>query len=138
MVASVKAAVRMFSGETLTFSEKVTRLVGTSADPATWRIAPECHDAIDVSLRRLGFTRGDLAARLHAWNSARAIAADTVMTVLDELCVEARRRTRAHIFDTGSYEMAITPVRDVTYTARCGFASRQMQLNMTFGSPARH
>ena len=130
MRASMRAALRMFCGETLTFSEKMTELVGAPADPAAWRITAQCHEAIDLSLRRLGFVSGDLAVRLAAWEAARAVAPGDVAGLFKELCVEAKRRTTAHIFDTGDYAMELTPVHGVTYTARCGFSARRVQLNM--------
>ena len=42
----------------------------------------------------------------------------------------AKARTAALIFDTGDYDMALNPLHDVPFTARCGFAERRMDLNV--------
>ena len=130
MLVSLAAAARLFSGGNLTFADKVADLAGADAGPVAAHVSDECSDAIDASLRRLGHSRGPLADRLQTWESERRIAPEDLARVFAALAAQARRRTQDRIFDTGGYTMALTPVRGVTYTARCGFASRQMQLNM--------
>jgi len=50
--------------------------------------------------------------------------------VFRELMAEAKARTDKRIFDTGDYDMALNPVRDKYFTARCSFNEGKMDLNM--------
>ncbi|MBI1415641.1 MAG: hypothetical protein GC146_00295 [Limimaricola sp.] len=129
MVASLKVAVRIFSGGSPTFAEKVTDLVGAPAGRESEAVIEGARDALDQLLTQEGFVRGSLNDRVQAWEADRAVDADKLVGVFGELMDEARRRTNEMIFDTGDYTMVLNPVSGVPYSARCNFNEGQMDLN---------
>ena len=130
MVASLRTAVRLFSGEALSFADKGADLVGAEPAPVDAARIAELTDALDAALLRAGFGEGALAERVERWEDARAVAPDKLQAVFAELMAVARARTARMIFDPGDYDMALNPVRDVFFTARCGFEDRRMDLNV--------
>ncbi len=133
MVHSLKAAARLFSGVAMGYADKVRDLVG-AAPAAVAADEIEAHaDALSAGLTRAGFVRGPLRERVAAWEAARAIAPDRIEAEFRALMAAAKARTAERIFDTGDYDMALNPLRDVPFTARCGFAERTMDLNVDNG-----
>ena len=130
MIASLKLAVRLFSGGSPTYEQKVMGLVGAARGHEDAGMIGACRDRIDRLLTRMGFCRGSLADRVRTWEESRAIPDDKLDGVLAELMAEAKRRTDEMIFDTGDFSMEIRPVRDVPYPAWCGFADRRVDLNV--------
>jgi hypothetical protein len=128
MAASLQTAARLFAGETMSYADKLRDLVGAAPVPEG-RIA-ELSDQLDARLATAGFVRGDLRARVEAWETARAVDASALETVFRELMALAKARTATMIFDTGDYDMALNPLRGIPFTARCGFAERRMDLNV--------
>ncbi|SHI51082.1 hypothetical protein [Wenxinia saemankumensis] len=129
MLISLKLAVRLFSGGSPTFEEKVVDLVGAPRGKVDPAIIETARDNLDRLLAGSGFTRGSLHDRVIAWEEDRAIDAERLEAVFTELMDEARQRTNEMIFDTGDYTMQLHPVSDVPYTARCNFNEGQMDLN---------
>lgn len=130
MVDSLKLAVRLFSGGSPTFEQKIVGLVGAPRGHEDAGMIASSHGRIDILLTRLGFNRGTLRDRIRDWESDRAIQESDLPNVLNELMVEAKRRTDDMIFDTGDFSMTIRPVRDVPYPARCAFDEGCVDLNM--------
>lgn len=130
MVGSITTAARLFSGEALSYAEKVRDLVGAEAAPVPEAEIVALGEALDVALARAGFGAGSLRRRVEAWEDARAVAPEALESTFRELMVTAKARTAARIFDTGDYDMALNPLRGVPFTARCGFDDRKMDLNV--------
>lgn len=130
MVHSVEAAARLFSGQQMGYAEKLTELVGADAAPIPDAEIQAHADALDAGLTRAGFVRGSLRDRVEAWEESRAVAPERIESEFRELMGIARQRTADLVFDPGDYDMQLNPVRDVPYTARCGFAEARMDLNV--------
>lgn len=130
MVDSLKVAVRLFSGGSPTFEEKVVDLVGAPKGKVDPAIIDTARDNIDRLLARAGIRQGTLPERVAKWESTRALDPDALESTFTDLMVEAKARTAEMIFDTGDYNMTLNPVRDVPYTARCNFDDAKMDLNL--------
>ncbi|WP_426167591.1 hypothetical protein [Sandarakinorhabdus sp. DWP1-3-1] len=130
MVASVTTAARLFSGEAMTYADKVRDLVGADPAPVAQADIAALTDALDAGLTRAGFGNGSIKARVDAWEDARAVAPDRIEAVFRELMAAAKARTASMIYDTGDYDMALNPLRNIPFTARCGFDERRMDLNV--------
>jgi hypothetical protein len=130
MVASVTTAARLFSGASLSYAEKVGDLVGAEAGPVADAEITALQDRLDTALAKAGYGTGTLKARVDAWEDARVIAPDQLETMFRDLMAMAKARTDARIFDTGDYDMTLNPLRNIPFTARCGFDDRRMDLNV--------
>ncbi|SFR88201.1 hypothetical protein [Sphingomonas jatrophae] len=130
MIRSVRTAARLFSGEQLSYAEKVRDLVGAEAAPTPEARIAELSDELDSRLTAAGFVRGDLRARTEAWEEARAVPSEKLEGTFRELMAIAKQRTADMIFDTADYDMQLKPLRGVPFTARCGFIDRRMDLNV--------
>jgi hypothetical protein len=133
MLASLQVAVRLFSGTSPSFEEKVRDLVGAPIGPVDPAIIDDIRARLDVLLRQQGFLRGDLGERVRAWEEAYLIDDGQLNEIFTTLMAEAKARTDARIFDTGGYDMALYPVRNAPYTARCNFDQGRMELNLDIG-----
>ncbi|MDF8356530.1 hypothetical protein [Ensifer adhaerens] len=129
MLKSVRVAVKMLSGASPSFEEKVTDLVGAPAGREDAALIEDARARADALLRKAGFVRGSLAERVQSWEEARAVPADQIETVFRDLMAEAKARTDSLVFDTGDYDMVLNPVRGMFYTARCSFNEGKMDLN---------
>ncbi len=130
MLRSLDAAARLFAGETLTFADKLTDLVGVPAEPVPDETIATIHARIDELLTARGYGRGTLPERVRNWEHARVLQRDTIAHVFEELLATAKARTDEMIFPTGTYTMALHPVRGVPYTARCAFDEGCMDINL--------
>jgi len=130
LMRSLAAAVRLFSGGDLSYAQKVAQLVGAPAGPAPAADIETAREALNELLGRVGFVRGTLTERIVAWEADRALPAAELPATFLQLMAEGKARTAARIFDTGDFTMTLNPVRDVPYTARCGFERRSMDLNV--------
>jgi hypothetical protein len=129
MLKSLHVAVKMASGASPSFEEKVADLVGAPTGREDPALIEDARGKLDALLRKSGFVTGGLGERVAAWEEARAIPADQVETVFRELMRQAKAKTDALIFDTGDYDMKLNPVRGMMYTARCSFNEGKMDLN---------
>ena len=129
MVKSLRVAVKMLSGASPSFEEKVTDLVGAPAGREDADMIEDARSKVDALLRKSGFVNGSLGERVQAWEAARAVPTEQIEPVFRELMAEAKARTDKLIFDTGDYDMALNPVRGMFYTARCVFNEGKMDLN---------
>jgi hypothetical protein len=130
MLKSLKVSVRMLSGDSPSFEEKVTDLVGAPAGREDPAVIEDARAKVDSLLRKSGFITGSLGQRVEAWEEARAVDPDKIETVFRELMADAKARTDKMIFDTGDYDMVLKPVRGTYYTARCSFDEGVMDLNL--------
>ncbi len=130
MLRSLQAVVRLFSGGSLDYAAKVTELVGAPAGPVDPAEIDAIGAALDGLLQRQGIVRGTLAQRIVAWEEQHALPPAELQSTFHALMAEGKARTAAKIFDTGDFTMALQPVRDVAYTARCGFDAGKMDLNV--------
>lgn len=129
MLKSLRVAVKMLSGVSPSFEEKVTDLVGAPAGREDAALIEDARAKVDALLRKSGFVNGSLGERVTAWEEARSVPTETIETVFRELMAEAKARTDKMIFDTGDYDMVLNPVRGMFYTARCSFDQGKMDLN---------
>lgn len=130
MIRSLKVAVKLFSGGSPTFEQKVIDLVGAPRGREDAGVIEAHRDRIDNLLTRLGYRAGSLRDRVWAWETSHAIPEDRLDAALKELMAEAKQRTDRMIFDTGEFTMTIRPVRDVPYPARCYFERGEVDLNV--------
>lgn len=130
MVRSLKMAVRVFSGGSPTFEEKVLSLVGAPLIREDVEMVEVTRDRIDRLLKGLGFNFGSLRDRVRAWEEDRAIAPDRIEPIFKALMDEAKRRTADMIFDTGDFDLALNAVHDKPYAARWNFNEGQIDLNV--------
>ncbi|MGO4722272.1 MULTISPECIES: VOC family protein [unclassified Inquilinus] len=130
MLTSLKVAVRLFAGASPSFEEKVRDLVGAPIGPVDPAVIEDIRGRLDSLLRRQGAVRGDLGERIKAWEEGRFVDPERLEATFSELLAQAKARTDARIIDTGDYEMALNPVRDMPFTARCNFNQGQMDLNV--------
>jgi len=129
MLKSLRVAVKMLSGASPSFEEKVTDLVGAPAGREDAALIEDARAKVDALLRKSGFVNGSLGERVTAWEEARAVPTEQIETVFRELMADAKARTDKLIFDTGDYDMVLNPVRGMFYTARCSFDQGKMDLN---------
>lgn len=129
MLKSLKVAVRLFSGGTPSFEEKVTDLVGAPAGREDPALIEDARARLDALLRKANIARGPLSERLATWENSRAVPPEKIESVFRELMAEAKARTDARIFDTGDYDMVLNPTPGMMYTARCSFHEGKMDLN---------
>lgn len=129
MLKSVRVAVRMLSGASPSFEEKVADLVGAPTGREDPALIEDARGRVDRLLKKAGFNTGTLGQRVQAWEDARAVPSEKVETVFRELMAEAKARTDKLIFNTGDYDMVLNPVRGMFYTARCSFNEGKMDLN---------
>lgn len=130
MVKSLKVAVNIFIGGTPSFVEKIATLVGAPAGREDPALIEDARARLDRLLTRSGFSTGALCDRIHAWEHSRAVSQDKIEAVFRELMAEAKARTDRLVFDTGDYDMALNPVRNKMFTARCLFHAGKMDLNL--------
>jgi len=133
LLRSLEAAVRLFSGGELSYAQKLVDLVGAPAGPVAEEEIAASRAALDDLLTRVGVVRGTLTRRILAWEAERVLPASALSATFTDLMAEGKARTATRIFDTGDFTMALNPVRDVPYTARCGFDRRLMDLNVDLG-----
>ena len=133
MIRSLKIAVRLFAGASPSFEVKVRDLVGAPTGAVDASIVEATRDRIDVLLGRQNVVRGDLAQRIASWESQHFLEPQAIEPTVRTLMADARRRTAEMIFDCGDFDMALNPVRDVPFTARCSFTDGQMDLNVDNG-----
>ncbi len=112
MLTSLKVAVRIFSGGSPTFEEKVTDLVGAPRGREDKAVIEGARDSVDRLLNQEGFRTGSLKGRVQAWEDARAVATDRIAEVFVNLMAEARRRTNDMIFDAATIRWLSTPYRE--------------------------
>lgn len=129
MLKSLRVALKMLSGASPSFEEKVTDLVGAPAGREDPAVIEEARAKLDALLKKSGFVNGSLGERVGTWEEARAVPSEKVEAVFRELMAEAKAKTDKLIFDTGDYDMKLNPVRGMMYTARCSFNDGKMDLN---------
>lgn len=129
MLDSLRAAAELFSGQELSFRDKLERLVGVPSGA----VPPEQIEAMTLGLLsrldKAGYRQGSTAERVTRWESERALDPDELEPLFVSLMAEAQRRTDERIFPTGDYDMKLNLVRGTAYSARCRFDDRLMDLN---------
>ncbi len=130
MTRSLRVATLLFAGERVSFSEKLTGLVGVPAEPVDDATIAQIHDRLDALLTARGFTAGTLAQRVTAWQTGRYLEPDAIPAVFAELMRAAKAKTDARIWPTGDYTMELRALRNVPYAGRCSFADGTMEINL--------
>ena len=130
MILSLKIAVRLFAGASPSFEVKVRDLVGAPTGAVDPDVIDGILDALDGLLSRRGIVRGDLPQRIAEWEQTGAIEPGRLEEVFRTLMEQARVRTAQMIFDCGTFDMALNPIRNAPYSARCSFDERKMDLNI--------
>lgn len=130
MVRSVRAAVKLFSGEPISYPEKLTELVAVPAEPVPDSVLTELRERVLEIIGKQGYGSGDPVERIARWQADQTVPSERVADVCEELMTEAKRRTDEMIFDTGEYRMSTRPMRGVHYAARCSFDAGFMDVNL--------
>ncbi len=130
MTRSLRAATRLFAGESLSLQEKLADLVGVPAAPVADETIAQIHDRLDVLMTARGFTVGNLAQRIDAWQTGRYLEPDAIPAVYAELLASAKAKTDRQIWPTGEYTMQLRALRNVPYAGRCSFADGTMEINL--------
>ena len=138
MLDSLRAAAELFSGASLSFQDKLERLVGVPAGPVPAEQLESLRENLDALLGETGYRQGTLAERAARWETERTVASEDIEALFREFMTEAQTRTDALIFPTKDYTMQLNLVRGVPYTARCRFDDGLMDLNadLNFTTPA--
>jgi hypothetical protein len=129
MLDSLRAACELFAGQTLSFKDKLERLVGVPAGAVPVEQTEALQASLDENLGRMGYRQGSLAERVARWEEERFVDKQDLETLFRELMTEAQTRTDERIYKTGDYTMQLNLVRGVPYTARCRFDDGLMDLN---------
>ena len=129
MTDSLRAAAQLFSGQELSFAEKLERLVGVPARAVSPAQLEAMRAKLDQLLQGAGYRQGSLAERVGRWEEERFVAPGNIGPIFEGLMDEAQRRTDQHVFPTGDYRMRLNLVQGVPYSARCNFDKGQMDLN---------
>jgi hypothetical protein len=129
MIDSLRAAAQLFSGQEMSFAEKLKRLVGVPAEPVETGQLEALQSELDGLLCGLGYRQGPLAERVVRWEEERFVELERLEPLFQGLMAEAQRRTDERVFPTGDYTMRLNLVRGVPYSARCSFNRGQMDLN---------
>ena len=130
MILSLRVAVHLFAGSSPSFEVKVRDLVGGPTGAVDPEVIDGLRDTLDGLLRRRGIIRGDLPQRIAAWEQSDFVPPEQLEEVFRTLMDQARDRTARMIFDCGTFDMALNPIRDAPYSARCSFTERKMDLNV--------
>lgn len=129
MIDSLRAASELFAGKTLSFKDKLERLVGVPAGAVPEEQVAALRENLEASLAQLGYRQGSVAERVARWEADGRVDVNKLNTVFEDLMRDAQARTDARIYDTGDYSMQLNLVSDVPYTARCKFDDGLMDLN---------
>ena len=129
MIDSLRAAAQLFNGAELSFSEKLERLVGVSAQAVPAEQLENMRIKLEIMLDAAGYKQGSLSERVGRWENERFLASEKIEATFKALMLEAQRRTDAMVFATKDYRMKLNLVRGVPYTARCNFNQGLMDLN---------
>jgi len=133
LLSSLYTASALFRGEQVSYSKKLTDLVGVPALEADEEVIAELHDEIDQALVRRGYINGSLRKRVESWQNSRFISVEKIPEIYGELQEEAVRRTSERIFDLGDFRMKLK-LKPGTYSAgRCSFSESTMELNPDIG-----
>lgn len=138
MIDSLRAAAELFDGQHLSFSDKLERLVGVPAGAVPEEQVEAMRTGLLAQLEKAGYRQGNLEERAGRWEAERALDPNQLEPLFINLMAEAKQRTDERIFPTGDYDMQLNFVRDISYSARCRFDDRLMDLNadLTFTRPA--
>ena len=129
MIDSLRVAAQLFNGAELSFSEKLERLVGVSAQAVPAEHLENMRIKLEIMLDAVGYKQGSLSERVGRWENERFLASEKIEATFKALMLEAQRRTDAMVFATKDYRMKLNLVRGVPYTARCNFNQGLMDLN---------
>lgn len=127
---SLRSASTLFQGSDLPFTEKLTNLVGVPAESLHPLFIEDMGARLLDKLNQAGFSSGTLREKVAAWEQSGGILPEHLETVFTELMARAQERTDSMIVDTDVYTMALNPVRNIHYSARCNFSAGKMDLNM--------
>ena len=72
MLKSLRVVVKMLSGASPSFAEKVTDLVGAPAGREDAALIEDARASVDQLLRKAGFVAGTLVQRVQAWETPQA------------------------------------------------------------------
>ncbi len=133
IVTSVRAALGLFQGGTMTYAEKLRQLVHVPAEPVEAGYFGSLQDDLASALERSGIRGGSLAERVRRWEEDRVLDAGRLERTFTELMDDARARTDATVVPVGDYTMELHPVTGVPYSARCNFSQGRMDLNVDLG-----
>lgn len=129
MIDSLRAAAELFDGQELSFRDKLERLVGVPAGAVPQEQIDAMLATLSAQLERAGYRQGTLAERATRWEAERALDPAELEPLFNSLMAEAKQRTDDLVFPTGDYTMTLNLVRNISYTARCRFDDRLMDLN---------
>lgn len=127
---SLQSASLLFRGETATFEEKLTKLVGVPAESLDDEFLETLGMRLEEALDKAGYSNGTLKDKVSKWEQSGMIEPERLVDVFNELMQESQKRTDSMIVDTEGYTMKLNPVRNMHYSARCNFSEGKMDINV--------
>ena len=133
MVESLVSLSRMFAGETVSFAERLRQQLRLDFTVIADDVLDSYRAALREALDELGYSDGDLAADVAAWEADTTVPADDVLDVLATLQRDARGRSAKLIFaDHDGDWLAPKGVRDQPFNAYCDYPGRSVWLNLDY------
>jgi hypothetical protein len=130
MIRALRAVVDVFSGADVPFRRKLTEIVGIPAEPVPDETFDAIHARVDELLRSRGIGSGTLVERVRQWQEKCLLDPADIPATFEAFAAEAKARTDASIFPTGSYSMALKALHGVPYAGRCNFNEGVMEINL--------
>jgi hypothetical protein len=130
MIRALRAVVDVFSGADVPFRRKLTEIVGIPAEPVPDATFDAIHARVDELLRARDIGSGTLVERVRKWQEKCLLDPADIPATFDAFAAEAKARTDASIFPTGSYAMALKALHGVPYAGRCNFNEGVMEINL--------
>ncbi len=130
MIRALRAVVDVFSGVDVPFRRKLTEIVGIPAEPVPDETFDAIHARVDELLRSRAIGSGTLVERVRQWQEKCLLDPADIPATFEAFAVEAKARTDASIFPTGSYTMALKALHGVPYAGRCNFNEGVMEINL--------
>jgi hypothetical protein len=134
MLDALRAMVAGFSGQNLDYTERVERCLRTPARPAAPGVMDGYRQTIDQCLAELGFTAGNQAERVAAWENRNRVPPEEVPGVLNDLLREAAVRTADLVLPLPVPDLSMTAVglHDQPFSAYCDSPNRQLKVNLDY------
>ncbi len=130
LVNSLTSASFLFQGKEMSFTEKLTKLVGVPAEKLEESFIGGLGAELEEKLNKAGFSSGTLREKVSSWEHSGGVLPEHLEEVFAELMAQAQVRTDTMIVDTEGYTMKLNPVHNIHFSARCNFRAGKMDLNM--------
>ena len=133
LLRSLRAAIRVFRGQPMSFADKLRDLVGVPAEEADRDVIAGLREEIDGALTRMRIPGSTFPERLRSWQTSRFLPVEKLEAVYNELQEEAVRRTARYVYDVGDFRMKLVLRPGTSAAGRCSFADAAMEINTDIG-----